>query len=344
MLLVVFGAGASFDSSADFPFRNHADDLHFEVNRPPLAKDLFALRSFFGQTLERYREIKPIVHRLRPTGGRALEEELQILKSEADKYPTRHRQLAAMRFYLREIIMECDQKWQGWTRGVTNYASLFDQLLHAIARGAERPIVLATFNYDTLIENALATTKNLAFENLPSYTADQDFELFKLHGSVNWLRGTNYGLARDIRTVPHFLIENAATVLANDHFRITLDSDYQVGSTLMALPAIAVPLEQVKPFECPALHLERLKDLLPRVTEIVSIGWRGKEKHFLEMMKGCCKKRASMQWLIVAGSKEGATAIAGSLKDYGLTMRFKVFEGGFTELVRSNRIQTFLNV
>ena len=137
MLLVVFGAGASFDSSADFPWRNSADDAPFDAYRPPLARDLFSLRSHFLQVLDRYREIKPIVYRVRPVAERSLEEELQILKSEVAVYPRRHSQLAAMRFYLREIIMECDAKWQGWTRGITNYASLLDQLLHAIGQGAE---------------------------------------------------------------------------------------------------------------------------------------------------------------------------------------------------------------
>jgi hypothetical protein len=122
-----------------------------------------------------------------------------------------------------------------------------------------------------------------------------------------------------------------------------MESDYHIGDHLMALPAIAIPLEQVKPFECPELHLDRLKTLLPRVTHIVSIGWRGMEKHFLEMFKGCCNKE-SIAWLIVSGSKKGASEIAENLRAYGLSMRFKAFEGGFTAFVRSNTIQKFLNV
>lgn len=82
MLLVIFGAGASFDSCADFPCSGVEEENEY---RPPLAKDLFALR--FGSFLERYREIRPVVYRLRPGAQRGLEEELQILKSD-DRLPS----------------------------------------------------------------------------------------------------------------------------------------------------------------------------------------------------------------------------------------------------------------
>jgi hypothetical protein len=98
MLMVIFGAGASYDSSRAFPPTVTRPD-EIEAWRPPLASELFRdSMNRFGDIVTRYRRIHPILLRLRePQNGRNLEEELQSLQDEATDYPERKRQLLAVR-------------------------------------------------------------------------------------------------------------------------------------------------------------------------------------------------------------------------------------------------------
>jgi hypothetical protein len=69
MLMVIFGAGASYDSSPIYPPDSGppwatSNDEHNAFNRPPLAKDLFANRPLFLEALELFPQCKSIVPRL----------------------------------------------------------------------------------------------------------------------------------------------------------------------------------------------------------------------------------------------------------------------------------------
>ncbi len=103
MLLVVFGAGTSYDSDPDHrPFDNPnnlpAERLPvLEHNRPPLANRLFDNRPQFLSAMDQFQECKPLIPRLRKSGV-AVEQELARLQAEAGAYPERHRQLAAIRY------------------------------------------------------------------------------------------------------------------------------------------------------------------------------------------------------------------------------------------------------
>src|SRR5207244_6413216 len=52
-----------------------------------------------------------------------------------------------------------------------------------------------------------------------------------------------------------------------------------------AFPAIAIPVETKRSFECPAEMLEGLVELLPFVSKLLIIGWRATEAHFLSLLK-----------------------------------------------------------
>ena len=47
---------------------------------------------------------------------------------------------------------------------------------------------LVTFNYDTLLEHALAKQFNRTFDVLDDYVSSPEYKVFKLHGSQNWGR------------------------------------------------------------------------------------------------------------------------------------------------------------
>jgi hypothetical protein len=184
MLLVIFGAGASFDSLPTYPPGTYIPGGLEDLNRPPLANELFANRPLFAESISFYPQCQPIIPQLRTLGKHSLESVLQDLQTKADYHPRVHQQLAAVRYYLQDILLRAPGHWNQVAQGVTNYKSL----VNLIERGnrLEKPVCLVTFNYDLLLENALHDFR-LSIETFHDYTKKHPFfRVFKLHASVNW--------------------------------------------------------------------------------------------------------------------------------------------------------------
>lgn len=226
MLMVIFGAGASFDSVPSNPPKEDSLrspsvwTLNKHSNRPPLANQLFEERSMFAETLERYPSCLAIVPHLRHLGDRLLEEVLEQFQMEAVSYAPGHQQLAAVRYYLHEMLWACGEAWLREAHGVTNYRTLLDEINRF--RKPDEIVSLVTFNYDTLLEPRL---EDLGFKmNQISDYIDQHphYKLFKLHGSVNW--GHRCGIAgleafrNDIqpgRTIDHIVMHVQGLQITN---------------------------------------------------------------------------------------------------------------------------------
>ena len=75
MLLVIFGAGASYDSIPTYPPGTHipTGDTLNKFHRPPLANELFENRPVFAEAITYLPECAPIVPRLRSLKGESLE-------------------------------------------------------------------------------------------------------------------------------------------------------------------------------------------------------------------------------------------------------------------------------
>jgi hypothetical protein len=156
MLMVIFGAGASYDSSPDFPPPRAQASIvtpgpppaplnPLEFWRPPLANQLFLdPHGTFGDIVQRYDRLHPIISRLRqPPAGRSVEEQLEFFQNEADAQTDpgreRKRQLFAVRYYLYELPRESSREWLKRTSKVTNYVPLIDQILqHTLKRREDR--------------------------------------------------------------------------------------------------------------------------------------------------------------------------------------------------------------
>lgn len=74
--------------------------------------------------------------------------------------------MTAIRVYLHFVIWECERHWKDVARGITNYVTLLDQLRRCRKDG--EPVLLATFNYDRMIKNALKSV-GVAIDSLPHY-------------------------------------------------------------------------------------------------------------------------------------------------------------------------------
>jgi len=182
MLLVILGAGASYDSVPAYP----PVESSVTQGRPPLADGLFENQPIFREGMSRFPSLHPIVPLLQRRHGLSLERKLQELVREAQEYPERHKQIMAVRYYLQYILWRGEDAWvRELAGGVTNHRALLDQIDRW--RKDDQPVCIVTFNYDRLIENAL-NGAGVAIAQLSDYIVSPRFKLFKVHGSINWVR------------------------------------------------------------------------------------------------------------------------------------------------------------
>ena len=342
MLLVIFGAGASYDSvAARRPSGAQSGDLH---DRMPLAHQLFDDRPGFIEDLNRFPECKRIVQELRvPRTGGQFEEFLRKLQSEADTYPDRHIQLAAIRFYLRNMLWRCEDRWFDQHHGVTNYSNLLDQLNMWVPK--QQKILLVTFNYDRMLERALEQF-GCSFKEISEYTQHPRFKLFKLHGSVNWGRRVlNYlGEWKEQNHKNHEtmkeLIQRASSLMLSDQYKVIDHPDVVVNGGAVYFPALALPIDKKQGFDCPQTHLDLLCQDLKDVIRIMTIGWRGSEAHFLELLKTNLPRSASL--MVVAKDGTESHDIGKHLESNGIVQALTAYPGGFSDFVPSRNGEKFL--
>jgi SIR2-like domain len=289
MLMVIFGAGASHDSAATHVPNGREDGFGRYIEyRPPLADHLFEDREVFNGAINLFPSCKPIVASLRHLNGRSIEEVLQELQSEADRNSRRHTQLAAVRYYLHYVLWQCGQNWQGLNNGITNYLTLIDQIEDWRLQQDET-VALVTFNYDTLLEDALSTV-GLKMKQIDDYVNGHPrYSVFKLHGSVNWGRqvavGPSMGQSPGASKIAEWYIDNVTQLsITSDYFLVRSSPPGLVNGVAM-FPAIAIPVESKNQFECPSAHLEKLERFLPHVRKLLIVGWRGMETHFMRLLQ-----------------------------------------------------------
>lgn len=338
MLMVVFGAGASYDSFPSLPPLPANRGTH--ADRPPLAAELFSERAEFNNVLRNYPDCLTIVPYLRRAGA-YVEEELSVLQNEAERYPARHRQLAAVRYYLQEMLWGCEQRWKHFTYGVSNYRTFIDQIAHWT--GPEEQVCLVTFNYDRLLEAAMPAA-GLNIRQLPDYISDQKFKLIKLHGSINWGRwvsGPLDGIDQlSSRDVAYAMIHRADQLDISTNFCISEESPISKDRKHALFPAIAIPVQNKTDFECPDTHFKVLLECIPNVTKLIIIGWRGVENHFKKLLAE--RLNRTIPTLIVAGNAESANETLTNLSSSGIKTTDKLEGHGFSQFVDRRAGSNFL--
>lgn len=339
MLMVIFGAGASYDSAPDYPAVPSGATDSAAGARLPLANDLFVNRVDFRSARMTYPEINALIPSLIQRGGLSVEKVMQRYQGEAGEDPHRHSQLLAVKYYLRHMLSDVEHNWhQSYARGITNHLSLLDQIRHNYAK--KEAVCLVTFNYDTLIERDMLTM-GAKVESMADYIGNKQFKLFKLHGSVNWYRRINSGIMwkKDNRNyLPPNIIAHAAQLEVSSTFEMTIKGQPPSDGNAW-YPAIAIPVEAKKDFECPEGHLFVLESLIPQITRILTVGWRATEGHFLARLKERLSK--SVEFVACSGSPAGSAETVANIRDAGIDGVFDPLNAGFTEMVASNHLEAF---
>src|SRR2546422_2546594 len=102
MLMVIFGAGASWDSFAEYLPPN------INERRLPKADGLFDSR--FADDYRLFPKCQPLIQRLqRPSVN--IENILEKFQAEEARYPARRIQLASVRYYLNRMLSQCQYAW-----------------------------------------------------------------------------------------------------------------------------------------------------------------------------------------------------------------------------------------
>jgi len=300
VLLIIVGAGATYDSDWRRPVAadgfQHAGQQARDL-RPPLAKDLFNEKRF-GQYVASYLPSQGLMDRLRRSAPK-VEQELEAIRDLSNVQAHLPRQLLAVRYYLRELIAVTVRTWnEAKPDLMTNFTRLLTQLepwrqqCERLQGGHER-VAIVTFNYDTLFDDALTyLLPQFPLTKVDDYTSDSRYQLFKLHGSVNWWRearghvigNQQWTSARGAISSPlewaRTMFDPPAQFTENGNFLMS-----GVGHQFPpCVPCIALPTatKEASDFACPGTHVEELLRLLRQVTDVLIIGWKGIEGHFLE--------------------------------------------------------------
>jgi hypothetical protein len=274
MLLVIFGAGASYDSFKDPETHLNVSGLQY---RPPLTKDLFQFRGIYGELLEKFPAASAIAAECpeRIRAGENLEVILDEFEQQSASSLSKKGQLLAFRHYLGNLILQIGMNWLKATCSSTNYSVLVNRIEQwRCDKAPSEPVYYVSFNYDFLLEDALSKTlRKWHPGNFSYYVRDPRFRLFKPHGSVLWRSKSTLPLNLDSQ------IERAAEVDFEDpeHGEFTDGEIYA--------PAIAVPMRNKVKFVCPSDHTEKFKTCIPKFTKVLIIGWAGYEDHFNVLLK-----------------------------------------------------------
>jgi hypothetical protein len=330
MLLVIVGAGASFDSVPSRPLGRGATPNDF---RPPLANELFDARPRF----EARRQALPLVLQIagdlchRPK-GKTVEDLLEDFASD-DGYKDRIPQLAAVRYYIQSIIADCEAGWFRTGPVSTNLMRLIDRIEQRRRGTRERPLFV-TFNYDRLIEMALEN-RGQRFAMLSDYIRSNVTPVIKLHGSIDWVRpigsrdpmmynGDHEMIARQVSESFHEFGEPGPIQFSRETGLVSHNKQD------LLIPAIAIPVRGKLAFESPPDHVEYLKRALPRVRTVLTIGWRGGEEAFLKMLRESLAP--GVEGICVADKDAGN--IVQSLRMAKVPANFTPFENGFTDFLK----------
>jgi hypothetical protein len=343
-ILVVFGAGASYDSVND---QQSIPPGHAQSHdRPPLTKDLFGNRPTFGQVIDRYHRCRPLIVQLRAVLERSdvlLEAELTEVEDASKSDDAIASQMMAVRFYLRQILQRCGDEWFRLSSGCTNYHWLLDRL-NRWAREHGEIALLVTFNYDDLLDRAFVETVGRPINELADYTSDARLKVFKLHGSVTWGHPMVFNPPPEVDETD-FIIERARALDVPTEFELRHDWSSGIRGTGW-VPALAVPVERKLAFECPPQHVTALEEHLGDVDRILSIGWRAAELTFLDLLSEHAK--LDLKGLVVANAKsEDSESAARRLLETTRTSGSGAYRSvdtsmGFSDLVASDEIEMLL--
>lgn len=281
---IILGAGASFD----FTYDNNS-------GRMPLTRDLFhaehnsILRKYQGaydlsSDILQYSDIEDYFQK-------------QWAKIMRTYNVPLLRQLISTQYYIHDLFFTLSGKLSNTQKN--NYLKLVALAHEYILETQDALIPIITFNYDTLIEEALSRQLGYYFTSTHDYVnfTNRNIMLFKPHGSCNWARKFKRGqitggpgqlkeisqLAAKIYTENRNLHDIYKNI--GDEIEVVTGKKNPAVDEHLYYPSLLIPYRDKDEFSMPSMHTGILRHMLSSVDELLIIGWKGTEEYFRNMLK-----------------------------------------------------------
>lgn len=306
--MYVFGAGASTFCQ----FASGKSELLNSSLRPPLGPELFSAR--FNQYINRYPGLKLILPKFEARGN---DIEAILEDDWADLMQRRDLELAAqhvqLQFFLQEIFkLITESVTENFYRHSLH--TLFVQNILRKWNTENRP-VFVSFNYDTILEDALEKQLRIKFDKIDKYVnqgKDSKFVFFKPHGSWSW--GWEFDKAKV--SVPPAQV---AKLLYDQHYTpaqiyyellgpgmLTTEGwGFEAANNARGIgrlspnrnkikvaepgksyfPALLLPYRDKDDFVMPYNMQMQMESSMYNIEELVLIGWKGSEDLFNNKLK-----------------------------------------------------------
>lgn len=371
VLTVIFGAGASFDSSLVWPASASNPP---PAQRPPLTKDLFQpAEEIQKNLLERWPEIHAIASDVysRLMKGEDFESALEVFvelgqqgRQQSHVLPA----LMALRLYLRDLIATVTDAWYRATGGLSPYASLLVHLIRWVG-GRQGILNLVTFNYDTLLERALTSAlgRPTGFRHINDYVwgvRDEWIRVFKVHGSVDWVQETpaewtaetsqRFAKHMEVPPVLRDMRDNALIQLAQGSALpggrgVYHRSQSEAQAEVLYAPALAIPARRKVGYSIPQAQVVGLRNEIVGTDRLLIVGWAGNDQHLLDDLRREFSSRPEqtppkigvVDWQGAAGdiAKKIADLYA---VDAGDAAAVRAWDEGFATFVRAKGMEEWL--
>lgn len=335
-LFVILGAGASYDCAP--PNLIEATGKNYW---PPLTPELFLPRPLgFAPILAKYPLAKAAAAEL-ASATSAVSIETQLRKRYRDSEHEHDRRIfRGVLPYLQELLYEVSHKFTPFPQ---NYEVLVTKLLRL------KEIVFVSLNYDLLLDNALsAADPNKSDMDWYIRTANRNWTLIKLHGSVDWGQQLLSPRGSSDFVVPQAELSLAGQITlrsgALEEIRgIPPNFNRRYQSADIFFPALAAPVGQADELVCPPAHVSFLEKRLAETQpmHLLVIGYSGIDKEVVSLIRE--SERGIKTMTIVDRDAGVALTVAHRLAEEGVTSEdTKYADKGFNDWIHNGQFEAFL--
>lgn len=232
--------------------------------------------------------------------------------------------------------------------------TVYDSLIHAFQERAI-DVFFATLNYDTVLEDAIRRkyARSGYIGTLGDYVQPgREWQLAKLHGSVNWAHRTSINLRESNRLLEHDWSGDYETDVPE--YMNALGGDWELGTLLLCeyarqlekdgvilYPALALPSEQKYEFVCPPDHVASLQQFVAYADAMLVIGNRGMDEDLLDLLENRPPAARPMALRVV--DPEEPEVIAGRFASALGGASFTTSKSGFRDFVEGGDADRFLD-
>ncbi len=330
--IIILGAGASTGYvSPDY-------DMRDQRWKPPLSNNIFNIK--YSSFFDRYPEMKNLASEaMRSVPHRESFEQYltRIKEKRASSDKDKQTQLMILGYYLQELFFTISQEYGN--QHINSYRSLIE-----IVKEYGGEALIIDFNYDLLFEQNISEID----DRIDSYVSGP-IKVVKLHGSCDWVYSVRKMFSDEtssysfIKEDPWFFTHplNQKPKLL-EFRRPNIGSLYNLNNDRLnyyLFPAIAVPLIEKNSFICPELHVEALKSALKSTDKILSIGWRGTEKNFIDLLSTELKQ--NVNFTIVSSGRPSAEKTMANLSHISKLNFTLSSQEGFVNFIKSEEVDDF---